>query len=385
MPSANSSGSDPDLRFEMIDLTLFREDPGLHIGAVDETGTTKSGGRFAGWALDRAASRPARSFIVASDHGAIQVMPNVNRSDIARRFGPESALCGVMGEIPLQLIGGLFAPKLRYFACNDRRIITELPVLKENDQLGKLQILTGHDFFRMVQTPSTRISDANVLVHLALHVLSRNRDNYVLGAAAACVLGYRLLDGNGEAQRQKDVILGEIDRLLGERPQLDRGLFLRWHTSLRLIAGYLAYQAGADAQAFDQFKDIGSFAIELKRWPQALTNILIGVVIAGYLLYERGDLPAAVERWQTVEDLLRYGASVAEFQNSYAYGELGNAVRVAQFAHIAALCALQGGVLNDASLAPLGTRLDIREVPGPMGKLVSDRQTASRGAPNPTR
>ncbi|WP_419727965.1 hypothetical protein [Lichenicola sp.] len=360
----------------MVDLTTFREDPGLHIGSVDETSTTLFGGRFAGWALDRTASRPARSFIVASDHGAIQVAPNVNRSDIARRFGPESALCGVVGEIPRKLIGGLFAPRLRYFACNDRRIMTELPVLKDNDQLGKLQILTGHDFFRMVQTPSTRIGDTNVLVHLALHVLSRNQDNYVLGAAAICVLGYRLLDGNSEAERQRAVILDEMKRLLSENPRIDRGLFIRWHTSLRLIAGYLAYQAGADVDAFNQFKDIGSFAIELKRWPQALTNILIGVVITGYLLYERGDTSAAVERWQAAEDLLRYGASVAEFQNSYAYGELGNAVRVAQFAHIAALCAVQGGLLNDASLAPLGTRLDIREVPGPMGNLVSKRQNA---------
>ena len=361
-----------------IDTKALREDPAYHIGAIDETATSFTGGWLTGWALEKATSRPAVGLIIMSSEGAIVLAPNFKRSDLLRGFGPDAISCGFRDDIPLRIIPPLFAPEMRYYAFNGDSIITPLPVTKTNDKLSLMQIATEADFYRLVQTPSTRISDTTTIMHIAFHALVRSTDNYVLGAAAACVLGYRLLEGEALAQPRREVIMTAIRRLLDEKPEtIPRGLFLRWHTSLRLIAGYLAYQADEDAEALTHFGDIVNYFLDLRRWPQALTNILIGIAITGYLLYERGAVAKAIDTWTRAEDVLRYGASVAEFQNFYAYGELSNAVQVAQFSHTAALCARHGGVLNDPSVAPINTAIDIRMIVGPISRLAAERR--SRG------
>ena len=358
-----------------IDTKTLREDPAYHIGAIDETATSFSGGWLTGWALEKATSRPAAGLLVMSSEGAIVLTPNFNRNDLLRGFGPDAISCGFRDDIPLRIIPPLFAPDMKYYAFNGDCIITPLPVTKTNDKLSQLQITTEADFYRLVQTPSTRISDTTTIIHLAFHALARSTENYVLGAAAACVLGYRLLEGEALAEQRREVIMAAIHRLLDENAEtIPRGLFLRWHTSLRLVAGYLAYQSGQDAEALAHFGDIVNYFLDLKKWPQALTNILIGIAIAGYLLYERGASVKAIDTWSRAEDVLRYGASVAEFQNFYAYGELSNAVQVAKFSHTAALCARHGGILNDPAIAPLNTAIDIRMIVGPFSRLAGERR-----------
>ena len=354
-----------------INTHALKEDLGYHIGAIDETSISAAGGWFAGWALERATSRPAVGLIVKSALGSIVLAPNSNRSDLLRGFGPDAVFCGFRADIPLSVIPPIFAPDMKYYAFDGDMVITPLPVTKTNDKLSLIQIPAEADFYRLVQTPSTRIGDAATITQLALHALSRSEDNYVLAAAAACVLGYRLLEGEPPADHKRSVILAAIKRLLGENPEVPRGLFLRWHTSLRLVAGYLAFQAENDEEALAHFSDIANYFLDLKKWPQALTNILIGISISGYLQYENGATTKAIETWNRAEDVLRYGASVSEFQNFYAYGELGNAVQVAQFCHIAALCAKSGGILNDLSVAPLNTAIDIRKIVGPISRLAA--------------
>jgi hypothetical protein len=358
-----------------IDTKALREDPAYHIGAIDETATSFAGGWLTGWALEKATSRPAVGLIVMSSEGAIVLTPNLKRNDLLAGFGPDAISCGYRADIPLHVIRPLFAPDMKYYAFNGDSIITPLPVTKTNDKLSQLQIATEADFYRLVQTPSTRISDTTTIMHLAFHALARSTDNYVLGAAAGCVLGYRLLEGEASAQQRREVIMAAIHRLLDENTEtIPRGLFLRWHTSLRLVAGYLAYQASDDTEALAHFGDIVNYFLDLKKWPQALTNILIGIAITGYLLYEQGAVAKAIDIWSRAEDVLRYGASVAEFQNFYAYGELGNAVQVAQFSHTAALCARHGGVLNNPAVAPLNTSIDIRKIVGPISSLTAERR-----------
>jgi hypothetical protein len=356
----------------------LREDPGYHIGAIDETATSLAGGWFAGWGLERATARPAAAFIIKSSLGAMTLPPNYNRNDLLQGFGPNAVSCGVRSYIPLTLIQPLFSPDIKYYAFNGRDVITPLLVNKTNDKLSQSRIETESDFYRLVQTPSTRISDTATITHLALHALARSQDSYVLSAASACILGYRLLEGEESAQHRRDFIMSEILRILGETPSIQRGLFVRWHTSLRLIAGYLCFQDARDADALVHFSAIFNYFIDLKRWPQALTNILIGVSISGYLLYEAGEVAKAIDTWSKAEDVLRYGASVAEFQNFYAYGELGNAVQVAQFCHTAVFCAEKGGVLNDPSIAPLNTTIDVNKIIGPFSRLVAIRRKMVR-------
>ena len=371
------SQADAQVLDAQINTHALKEDPGHHIGAIDETSISAAGGWFTGWALERATSRPAAGLIVKSAVGSIVLKPNSNRSDLLRGFGPDALFCGFRADIPLGIIPPIFAPDMKYYAFDGNTVITPLPVTKTNDKLSLIQIRTEADFYRLVQTPSTRIGDAATITQLSLHALSRSEGNYVLAAAAACVLGYRLLEGEPPAEHQRSIILTAINRLLGETPGIPRGLFLRWHTSLRLVAGYLAFQAGNDERALTHFSGIVNYFLDLKRWPQALTNILIGISISGFLQYERGAITMAIDTWNRAEDVLRYGASVSEFQNFYAYGELGNAVQVAQFCHTAALCARSGGTLNDPSVAPLNTGIDIRKIVGPISRLAAERRRVS--------
>ena len=225
---------------------------------------------------------------------------------------------------------------------------------------------------RLIQNFSTRITDKPTLVFTAVHAMKRFPNDYAVRAAALCTLGYRVLDHEVNDPEIVAFFDQEAIRLLEEQPAIARGLLLRWHTSVRLIAGYLSYQKGNREAAIVHFDNIAGWFLDLPKWPQALTNVLLGVYISGYLLMESGRRQEAVARWAQAEAILRFGSTFSEFMNYYAYGELENAVKVARDCHMARLVVQEGGPLHNTTLAPDGIGLDPRTVPGPIGRLSAE-------------
>jgi hypothetical protein len=242
----------------------------------------------------------------------------------------------------------------------------------EQDKLSALNIATGSDFIRLIQSPSTRLPDPKTLAYAALHCMHRLPPDFAIRAAALCVIGYRLLNHEIDDPELQIMFEEESRTLLAETPAIQRGLFLRWHTSVRLIAGYLAFQAGRDEEALEHFAAIPPFVADLTYWPQALTNLLLGLFITGYLRYRAGEVEAAIIDWSRGEGLFRFGSSIAEFQNFYAYGEVGNALRVVQECYVAIQVVRGGGPINNPSLAPSGMDMDLRRLPSPFAKLLGE-------------
>jgi hypothetical protein len=363
---------------------LVRVAQDCFIGAVDSAKLSKTGAFFACWAVTNANGQqavPPEAFLVVSQGKVIFMeRPNAERKDISAKLGEATKLSGLKLNIPLDLIPAPLLPDFEFYAFDGVETATKLSYFAPNDTLSQIRIQSGSDYMRLIQTPSTRLRDPETLVFASLHALKRSPNDYAIGCAALCVIGYRLLD--------KEVVDDEIRNAFDEhgknfvemRPAIPFGLYLRWHTSLRLILGYLAYQAGNLEAARIHFERIIDFTADIATWPQSLTNILLGVFISGYLSDQSGNTAQAIQTWGRAEGILRYGAGVAQFQNFYAYGELGNAVRVAQECYVAMTAAKEGGVIRNVALAPEGRQIDLRQVPSPIGRLAAEHNARPAAA-----
>jgi hypothetical protein len=351
--------------------------PHTFIGSVESAFLTRTGASLTGWAVSRPADgspvAPPRAFLLASGGKVIAaVEANRRRPDIAAEYGEAAAQSGFALSISIDMIPPPLQPNFIVYAFDGNSTASVLSIAKDHDKLSALNIATGSDFVRLIQSPSTRLPDPKTLAYAALHCMHRLPVDFPTRAAALCVIGYRLLNHEIDDPELQIIFEEESCTLLAEKPKIARGLFLRWHTSVRLIAGYLAFQAGRDREALEHFAAVSSFVADLTYWPQALTNLLLGLFITGYLRYRDGQVDVAIAEWSRGEGLFRFGSSIAEFQNFYAYGEVGNALRVVQECYIAIQVVRSGGPINNPSLAPPGMDIDLRRLPSPFAKLLEE-------------
>ncbi len=341
------------------------------VGSIESAQLTLTGASLTGWAFNPRVSRPPQEFLVVSGDTVIHAAsPNRARSDLTRTYGEAAAQAGISLTLDIDVIPPPLRPNFTVYAFDGEATATALPFAKEHDQLSSLHIATINDFIRLIQSPSTRLRDPQTLAYAALHCMRRLPRDFAIKAAALCVIGYRLLNHEINDTALSAIFTSESHALLAERPNIPRGLFLRWHTSVRLIAGYLAFQAGHEAEALEHFAVVPTFVTDLTEWPQALTNILLGLFITGYLRYRAGQVDAATKDWSRAEAIFRFGTSISEFQNFYAYGEVGNALRVVQECYVATQVVRGGGPITNPSLAPTGMDIDLRRLPSPFAKLM---------------
>ena len=351
--------------------------PQIFIGSVESALLTLTGANLTGWAVSHPIRGrpvvPPRAFLIVSEGKVIAtVEPNRHRPDIAAEYGEAAAHSGFVLSVSIDMIPSPLRPDFTVYAFDGDSTASTLPIAKDQDKLNTLNIATGSDFIRLIQSPSTRLQDPKILAYAALHCMRRLPPDFAIRAAALCVIGYRLLNHEIDDPELQTMFEEESRALLADTPKIPRGLFLRWHTSVRLIAGYLAFQAGRDGEALEHFAAVSPFAPDLTYWPQALTNLLLGLFITGYLRYRAGQVDAAIADWSRGEGLFRFGSSIAEFQNFYAYGEVGNALRVVQECYVAIQVVRAGGPINNPSLAPVGMDMDLRRLPSPFAKLLEE-------------
>ncbi|WP_419727960.1 hypothetical protein [Lichenicola sp.] len=358
-------------------------EPGRFIGSVESAELTRAGASLTAWAITNTALGgsigPPSEFLIASgDEVIYAASPNQARPDLVCTHGVAAAQAGVSIMLDITVIPPPLRPSFTVYAFDGEASATALPFAEERDRLSNINIFTGQDFIRLIQSPSTRLSDPHTLAYAALHCMRRLPPDFAIKAAALCVIGYRLLSHEIDDLELAAVFKTESQALLSDRPNLARGLFLRWHTSVRLIAGYLAFQSGQETEALEHFAVVPTFVTDLVEWPQALTNILLGLFITAYLRYRGGQVEAAIQDWSRAESIFRFGASISEFQNYYAYGEVGNALRVVQECYIAIQVIRGGGPITNPSLGPPGMDIDLRRLPSPFAKLLDESKARSR-------
>jgi hypothetical protein len=363
------------LLFEGRNLRVSRD---AFLGSVDNANATRNGVSFTAWAISNrspsnVAKPPAAFLIVANGMVIINTAPNSRRPDISDKFGPDAIACGLKIELTLDQVPMPFVPDFTFYAFDGHDCVCVVPFFTPNNHLRDAQIKSGSDFMRLIQTPSTRLSDAQTLAYVSAHCLNRLPGDYSIRAAALCVIGYRILNGEVSDSSLEELFWVSTKVLLSETPQIERGLFARWHTSVRLIAGYLAFQAKKDDEAIIHFEAVTNFFIDLPHWPQLLTNVLLGFFISGYLRNQNGEQSEALLHWSKGADIFRFGCSIAQFQNYYAYGELGNALRVVTECYTGMQVIKGNGPINNPAIAPLGLDIDLAKLPSPLGRLVSQR------------
>jgi len=240
-----------------------------------------------------------------------------------------------------------------------------LPMTGPTAELRAINITSRQDFLRSVQSPTERLKNSSFLFYVSYFGLSRFADDFAARSAALCVMAYRIMEGVAVPQEGIDTFWAEVEKIIAERPNVPRGLWIRWHISVRLAAGYLAFRHKDTSRSATFFGGISEFAFELSHWPTATTNVLIGIFLAGWVRYQRGEFEAAAHEWRRADGVLRYGATLTNFSNFYAYGELENAIRVAQECYIGVMQAENGGKpVDDARIIPAGYQLDISHLPG---------------------
>lgn len=346
------------------------------VGAVDGGAVTSQGVSLNGWALSQAgigqAAPPSRFVLTIDGAVCLTMQPNIDRPDLVKNFGQPIRRCGFSASVPLAAIPFPFVADFKVYAVsNDGR--AGLLTFYKPEALVTIPIIrTREDFISCIQNPSTRLKNSQALLFTSIHALTRFPGDFTICAAALCIIGYRLLMKETEDPAVKALFWKEGGRLLVTRPEISEGVYFRWHTSVRLICGYLLYQEGKVDEAIEQFIAIQSLSHLLPQWPTALTNLLLGVFVAGYLLYEKGEISLAKKLWSQGPDVLKRGAAISVFSNIYAFGELENAIKVARECFVGTFVAESGKPVEDVSFGPLGRTVDLRGL-GMIAHLVHEK------------
>jgi hypothetical protein len=341
----------------------FKVVPGYFRGSVDYGGLDLRGAEVRGWAVNAAKRMPAGAFafLVGGELNAY-VAPNLARPDIASGEGANCLLSGFKHFIDIDDIPGRFVLDVDVYALDEEAGMSSRLEKYPPGYHIDLPIRNWQDFGRLIQVPSTRIQHVPTLVYASIHVSNRFKGDFVVRAGAACVIGYRLLEHSSFPPDVFDVFTESLSKLVEWRPDVSPGVFLRWHTSLRLLSGYFAIKNKDYDAAFTHFLEASSFSSSISLWPTSLTNILLGFLLSGYIALCRGNNDEAQKIWSGAEAAFREGCALAKFQNAYAYDELENAVHVAKECHVGRIIASTGGKILDPALGPVGRSIELRNI-----------------------
>lgn len=341
-------------------------------GAVEYGRLTSVGIEIGGWAAVRGSFKAPSAIVVSASNRSLQrLKPDNKRLDLP--FADSNAMYGFNTKIDIEEIPAPLDISVDIFAIDEEAgIATKLTKILPNYKID-LPIRTAEDFRRLIQQPSTRITDPDTLAYAALHAAERFSansnlhvniyDSYVSRSSAACVLGYRLL----ETEQPNAELLSRFEQLARElaedTPSIQRGVYLRWNISLRLISAYWAIRKKDFELANTHLREIYLFASELDQWPSAVSNILIAIFLLGFLAFHSGDKDTAIEWWSQAESVQKNGMSVALLTNFYAYEELRNAITIAQECFVGCLIAKGNGSRNeDPENGPIGCTIELTRI-----------------------
>lgn len=328
-------------------------------GAVDVGRVTLNGIKVKGWALNSSGTAPAGKIaLLMGGRLHFIVETSFPRPDISRTRGELVLHCGFSCDIPIDSIPGRFKPDVCAYALDDNGTATPVPIYRPGYFLN-IHIDSWRDFSDQIQVPSTRISDPETAAMVAYHCYHRFESDYVVKSGALCVIGYRLLCSPTPAILVlRPFFAKAIKELAEEVPSTSPGVYLRWHTSLRLLQGYWNLQQQDLQAAMESFAEVKNHWHSLDFWPSAISNLLIAALLAGLIYQTKGNFAAALHQWSGSDELLKSGIKNAKFENTYAFDELINAVTIARECKVGIL-ASPNMEINDGSIAPPGRRVNI--------------------------
>ena len=305
-----------------------------HAGTWEQAVFTPKGVTIAAWAL-RAQTRAApRAFEFRWGGKITRVTALASRPDVERGIGAPIPPCGALVEIPFTLddIPDTAHETLPAFVAiwDDG---TEWPIRMSTEaaaiQFRFLGFRTRPEFTQHFQNPAFRIRNTAVIAWASRRALGLFGDDADFFMSALCVLVYRHLE-SGFFTAQDIVALSEDwKRREATLPKPYKGERLRWVISVKLALAYFYMVQGDTLIASDNFRDISQLDEHLATWPQASTNLLIGVFMAAWFEYREGDLSSAIARLGKAYTIFKNGVTFLPIWSKHHFSELENSLRIA--------------------------------------------------------
>jgi len=308
--------------------------PRRYEGFWEQATFTTKGVMLAAWALETNTQAAPVAFEFRWGAGVARVTEMAVRDDVERALGRSVPACGLSVEIPFSLQdipddAHIGMPTVVAIWADGSE--TEV---KPSDRKGAIQFRylafdTRQDFIQHFQNPAFRVKNGAVVAWAAQRALTLFENDIDLFMSAFCVMIYRHLE-NGFFSASEILKLSETwERLEATIPSPIKGERLRWVISVKLALGYFFMVRRDQAKAAGNFTAITLLDEHLASWPQASTNILIGVFMAAWFDYRAGDTATAIVRLGKAYTVFKNGVTYLPVWSKHHFSELDNSLRIA--------------------------------------------------------
>ncbi len=305
------------------------------VGSWEEAVFSKDGVVLAAWAIDAESLASPVAYEFRWDSKRVRFDALIERPDVGRLHGCDAPLCGLRTEMPLE------------FADIPADANTRLPTLvaiwpdgaelalKPTQQPSRFQFRffgfeARADFDRYFQNPAFRISNLAAIAWASRRAIAVFPDDIVCFMSAYCIMIYRHIESDYFTAEEIRELLPKWREVEAAVARPIRGERYRWVISVKLALGYFFMIAKDFVTAGKNFNDIADMEEEMPSWPQASTNILIGVFMAAWLEYRAKNEAKAIARLERAYPILRTGVTHLPIWSKHHFAELENSLRIAR-------------------------------------------------------
>jgi hypothetical protein len=327
---AETTAGDPDDVFDMVTERLARPE-----GAWEEAIFTKSGVLLAAWALDGGTGESPAYYELRWGEKTYRMADLIPRPDVGRIFSCDPPLCGLrykqlfnFDDIPDNAAAEL--PKLVAVWAGGMELSLKPPNRLKSNQFQFLSFTAHPEFVEFFQNPAFRVANPAIIAWASRRMMELAPDNAMSFMSAFCVMIYRHLENGYFSTGEILEFAKKWERLYGAMFQPVRGERYRWVISVKLALGYFFLTQKNELEARRNFVDISGMEEQIPSWPQASTNILIGVFMAAWLDNRAGDNEAALGRLARSYDILKAGVNYLPVWSKHHFSELENSLRIAR-------------------------------------------------------
>ncbi len=305
----------------------------MSVGYWEQAVFTRDGVTVGGWAYDKDAQTPP-THVVFEFAGRIEQVPCLLvRPDVDRALQADCRTCGFKAEVKLRPsdfpVGeALKQPSITAVWADKRTLLLRPAALAASNQFLMLNFSTKEEFTKYFQNPAFRIANKNAINWASYRFIDGITDDVNAFMSAYCVAIYRHLEGRLSSTDSIDKLHARWDLIKAKLPFSTIGEQMRWVISTKLARGYLFLVEGKTAAAHAEFHDIVSNKDRIHTWPQASTNILIGVFMSAWLDFGKGRTDAAIGTLNDHYDIFIKGVSHLRPWSRHHYSELENALRL---------------------------------------------------------
>lgn len=281
------------------------------------------GVRLHAWAFDPDRAEPPVGFVLTWAGEQMSWPPNQHRPDVAPTHVSVDAPVGLSALARVNMdphADWSDAALVAVFADGERMPLAPLRA-SSAAAVADLGFTRFDVFEERFQNPAFRVKSPLLQAYAAARALRVAGDDMDFWLAGAVVGIYRcILDECFSEDVARDVI-ATWGRMQGALRASAGGTRLRWATSMHLAAGYAHLAWGEFDRARDEFAAMGDYMPRLVSWPQALSNLGTGRLLAAWLTAKLSGPAAALPILDGTEDAFQAGIGPLKIWNYHMYEE----------------------------------------------------------------